>query len=734
MTTEAAAPEGAAVAERTWLDRLVAVVPLLSVFVWLCLVYAWEARGHVTPWNYTDELELTQLSRSIADTGDAARRGDPHFFQTLYAYVLAPAWLLGDTSTAYAIAKYVGIFVMTSVAFPVYFLARLLVSARPALFAAAASAAIPSLAYSMMVLEEPLAYPYAALCFLLITKALAGRTRGWIAAAALASIVAPLVRQQLALVPAVFVLAALLLVGTSGRARRWRRSWSAWDWAGAVVLATGALVVFSAVAGELSSEWLITTGHFRGRMIEYGLWAAGSLTIGVGVLPAVAGLAALFRPRGEQRSPELEAFTAVAVSALACFGVYTAVKAAYLSTVFATRVEERNLIYVGPLLFVATALWLERPRLRLAPLAASVGLAAYLIASTPYELDVRLAVDSFGLAILQMANRELAFTPGHAQWTLAVVLALSVLLLLAPAALGRGRRRREAAAVLVLAAGLTLAWNLAGEISAGRASNAFSKSVLGNFPEPPNWLDRATGGRPTLYLGQKIQDATGIHLIEFWNRSLKRVWSLDGSAPGPGPILTPDLADAEGTLAPDPGLPYVVAEQGVDVVGRVVARRARWTVYRVEPPLRLAHGQTGVFSDGWIGCATEPCPAAESGYSQFATPGGRAGFATVTVSRAGWRGPDKPGNVVIRVGTLVKGADKQPALGRVTAVRSWVVHSGRARTFVIPTPHPPIRIEVSVAPTFSPADYGASDRRRLGAQVGYTFSLTRPSGKPRTRS
>ena len=39
-------------------------------------------------------------------------------------------------------------------------------------------------------------------------------------------------------------------------------------------------------------------------------------------------------------------------------------KAAYLSTVFSTTVVERNLIYLAPLLFVATALALERGRLR----------------------------------------------------------------------------------------------------------------------------------------------------------------------------------------------------------------------------------------------------------------------------------------------------------------------------------------------------------------------------------
>ena len=58
------------------------------------------------------------------------------------------------------------------------------------------------------------------------------------------------------------------------------------------------------------------------------------------------------RPRGEQWTRELRAFVAVAAAGVLTFGLYTAVKAAYLSTVFSTVVEERNLIYLAPLCFV----------------------------------------------------------------------------------------------------------------------------------------------------------------------------------------------------------------------------------------------------------------------------------------------------------------------------------------------------------------------------------------------
>ena len=89
----------------------------------------------------------------------------------------------------------------------------------------------------------------------------------------------------------------------------------------------------------------------------------------------------------------LGAFRSVFLASLVCFGLYTAVKATYLSTVFATRIEERNLIYLAPLFFVGTAIWLERPRVRWLTLACATGFVAYLVVSTPYQLEFHLYSD-----------------------------------------------------------------------------------------------------------------------------------------------------------------------------------------------------------------------------------------------------------------------------------------------------------------------------------------------------
>jgi hypothetical protein len=729
------------------IDRLYQALPLAIAYLWLVVLYGWQTRGHVTPWLFTDELKLAQISRSIAETGHAAQRGTPSSFDTLYAYLLAPFWRIGDVATAYATIKYVGVVVMTSALFPAYFLARMILSRPWALFAAVGAVATPALAYAPFLVEEPAAYPWSALCLFLIAKALAVRTRWWVLGAAAACLVGPLVRGELAVLIPVYALATIFLLLTSARFKAWRKTWSVGDWVGAVVLGIGAVILFSAVVGAHSDTWFIATGFYRHRTIEYGLWAAGAFTIGLGVLPVVC-LAALVRPRGEVWTQELKAYVALTSAALIAFGLYTATKASYLSTKFATIVAERNLIYLAPLLFVATGLALERGRLRLWAIAATSGFCLYVILTTPFQLDLWPYSDALGFSIVQMANRDLAMDDRDVTWLLVVVLIVSIAVLVVPRLLARPRVTTGIAAG---AAALVIAWGLAGEISATNGTNNFSQVLLSNFPSPPNWLDKATGQKPAIYLGQRITDPQGIWLMEFWNRSLQYVWSLDATAPGPGTTppgyLTPDTAP-DGRLvgrtiehgAP-PGVDYIVADRGIEIAGRQivqpsvkrvitedefgfpihkeVVQPSHWRLLRIDRPLRLESTPVGIYSDGWTGRF--------SAYNQFATPGNKPGWIRVLVSRAAFNGPDrKPGRVTITAGRLIQGKDKEPALGKVTQKLHWVVHSGKAREFYVRAT-PPTRVEVQISPTFSPHEFGnSSDRRQLGAQVTYSFTSKPP--------
>ena len=108
-------------------------------------------------------MEWTQISRSIAATGHAARRGQPVSFKSIYAILIAPFWWIHSTAVAYAAIKYANVVIMTFAAVPTYLLARMLVSRRGAIAAALLAVAVPAMSYVTTIIIEVAAYPYYAL-------------------------------------------------------------------------------------------------------------------------------------------------------------------------------------------------------------------------------------------------------------------------------------------------------------------------------------------------------------------------------------------------------------------------------------------------------------------------------------------------------------------------------------------------------------------------------------------
>src|SRR4029077_798308 len=95
----------------TLTDRLLAAAPLASIYLWLSGIYMVESWRRSTPWLFGDELEFTQLSRSIAATGHAAGRGPPHSPDSIYPYLTAPLWRIHDVAAAYSAIKYVDVLI-----------------------------------------------------------------------------------------------------------------------------------------------------------------------------------------------------------------------------------------------------------------------------------------------------------------------------------------------------------------------------------------------------------------------------------------------------------------------------------------------------------------------------------------------------------------------------------------------------------------------------------------------
>jgi hypothetical protein len=409
-------------------------LPLTLLYGALSALHVWQALRHATPTVFTDEIEFAQVSRSIADGDGAAYRGGgrPAGFPGLYPYLAAPAWWLDSVGVAYGAIKIFGALVMTAAVFPAYGIARLLVSRPAALLVAAGAGAAPALAYAPVLVEEPLAYPVAALALFAVMRWAAVPSAGRFFVAGGACALGFAARTQLAVLFAVLALTALALAWRGARFTAWRRTWTAADWLSAAALAIGIAIVGLAFVSRQSNSWYVATTFFKGRMLDFGLWSTGALAIGLGVVPFVAALGALV-PRTRRRWTDGErAFVLVTVSALICFGVYTTVKGAYLSTVFTGVVPERNLIYLTPLVFAGAAWLLEGSGQRSWAIAAAGAGTAWLLVDTPFSLEYP-NYEGHGFAILALANRELRWDAARIEDVLvAVTVGGTVALLMLP--------------------------------------------------------------------------------------------------------------------------------------------------------------------------------------------------------------------------------------------------------------------------------------------------------------
>jgi hypothetical protein len=176
--------------------------------------------------------------------------------------------------------------------------------------------------------------------------------------------------------------------------------------------------------------------------------------------------------------------------------------------------------------------------------------------------------------------------------------------------------------------------------------------------------------------------------------------------------VTPNLAGADGAIVPQRDVRWVIGDNGVSFVGRVVERHGATTLYRVRAPLRIATASSGVYDDGWIG--------QDASFARYAAVGRHSGVARLTLSRAGATGSEPRTIVTVRLGTVRVDVNGQPRIGRVRAMRRLSI-GGREVKRVELRATPPYRIEVHVARTFRPIDFGGSDARELGVQASSDF-------------
>jgi hypothetical protein len=677
----------------------------------------------VTPWIMADELIYSEMAKNFADHGEFLLRDTPsHLDNVAYPALISPAWFAASIETAYGLARTINVVLMVMAAVVVYFWGKRLMSPAYALLAAVLVLLMPAFTYTGMLMTENAFFPaVVTMCFLIaltLERPTLLRQALVLAAIGLTFVVRP---QGIVLLPIYVTALALKLafdLRSPGGPRgiRYVRSELLRFLPTAVTLALlgGVYVIRTMVQGDgietglgsyggvlmfdwydssTATDWVVD--HFA----EIGLSVA---MIPVSALIVLLGLSV----RGWASSAAERAFVAVAASA---FVLIVAQVGIYASR-FSLRIEERNMFSVAPLLFLALSLWLARGLPRPAVLTA---VAAFAPVALLFSLDlsrllnIGVLSDTFSLIPLLRLSTRLAGGAESAEALMgmggfAAAVAFAVL------------PRRAARVVLPAIVGLFLV--------------VFSYSVFGSIRDHseatlaltstsnPSWIDEEIGSRSqAVYLYGATPDPFGEAQImwqtEFWNRSIGTVYTLGPSDPG----LTANAAmfDAvTGRVVPQSGgtvpsgIRYVVAPTTVKLNGRMLAQQEWLALYRINPPMQLATHLGGVYPDSWMG--------GFAALTHYARPTDR-GRIHVRISREGWGAPSPPGEVTIKVGPL--GDVNGPTISKVISSRTWRVRSGTARSFTLPTPRVPYRLEIHVEPTFSPATYGQPDPRQLGAQV-----------------
>jgi hypothetical protein len=692
---------------------IIAGVVLVSMVVRYLL-----ALDQPAPWLMGDELRYADMAKSFLEEGRLLFREEYIAFVTAYPVLIAPAWVADEVETAYEIAKAINVVLMTSSAAVVYLWMRRLVSAPYALVGAGLVLLMPTFVYTGMLMMENAALPAFLLGAFVIARALERPTLAWQLAVFAAIAVATALRVQLATLALVYLTAIVLDAFFASRAGQSFRA-SLTRFAASFVLIAVAALGYVALKLLTGSSLITGLGGYRAvGEAEYDLaqvarwfaWHVGELAVSVGFLPAVAFgvLLAIGVQRGSLPTAADRAFVAVATASAFWF----VLQAAAFASRFSDRLEERYMVYAAPLLLMALVVWVGRalPRPVLSMFVAAV--VPMLLAMTlPLErvFTIALVADTFGLIPFMRLSDLLDGGIGDVRLVMAGGLAVGAVSFVA-------FNRRIARVVFPAAIALFFvlsSYSVYGTVEDMSAATHGSSGV-----SDPSWIDRTLGrsGQAGFIFSAGMNANPHLaYQTEFWNRSVRDVYAFgtdDGAIFG-GPDIT---LDATGRLVPQAGNrpidePYLLADSSVGIVGEVVAKPGPLALIRVEPPARIASSVDGVYADGWTG--------PQAGLSQYEPLAGGARRIRVRVSREGWTGQDVPGRVTITAGSL-RVASGTATLGQATATRDWTVHSGQTRTFVLPVPRAPFRIEVRVAPTFSPAQLGQTDTRQLGVQLAFS--------------
>lgn len=606
-------------AERRRITALLVALALLVAIAHILLL-----DPSAGPWVFYDELGYQKLAQSLGETGQLALFNKHGLsYSPLYSLILAPLYALHLSGPdAYSWTRVVNCLLMASAIFPIYKIARFVLSPGRSIAAAALAALAPLMLFSSFEMSENLAYPLflCVIWAMLVSISLPGPSRD--GALLVACLLAALARIQFAvLLPA--ALGAILLAAIVGNHdSRWPRMLRALreHWLLTAANAGLAIVAIAAVSGTGTAS---VAGRYANqstlplpspwRIAELVVEHLAGIDIAVGVIPFAGALVAAYVWRGQQRQAKSNAFAAVAVSVTALLILTTAYVSYGLSYLpgagrsrDAPRIHERYLFYVVPLFVIALVAVVHIPR---TAKLVRVGLAAAAIAGLlpaliPYSTDVNnnVAIDSFSLVMFTTNPPGMRVTAvGHAS-----LLGVGVASCLGLAfALARPRRTLVfalVAATFILMSGLER-----------RDLEFAGKHVIQvSFRSSRAWVDDAAAGHATVLLeGPRLmQDVRAFPVLEtiFFNRSVTRLY--DHCSPAlPGEFGEEQVQfDSRGRFRDGNMMvraSYAVVPAKFGIEGAVVARDRRASLILVKPPRGILR-VTAAQRSSWA------CPAART--------------------------------------------------------------------------------------------------------------------------
>jgi glycosyltransferase involved in cell wall biosynthesis len=686
--------------------------PEVPIWLWLGALYAVAVTVLLTlalrvksPWIMVDELVYSDTARSVADGAGFTIRGTSAGYGYVYPLLLSIPYALFERITdAYAFARVVNALVMASVVFPVYLVARRVVKPSAALAAAALAVAVPPMVYVASLMTENVFYPLFMWLVVALVLALERPTlRRQLAVLALCLLLFLTRAQAVALVAAVLTAPLALAWIERGRPRSLR----AWRPLYAIA-AAGVLLVVVVELARGRSVFDVLGGYSVTGSASYHFWPAlkwlvlhlSGLALALWVVPFAALVVVLASAR--HLDPPLRAFAA----ATASLGAWLVLEVGVFASRYSFRIEERNLFYLAPLFLIALFAWIERgqPRPPRATVVAAL-LPVALVGAIPFT----------GL----LNENSQSDTPFLQPWwylgdtwtgraTVAVVasvtaFALAAVFLWLPA-------RFAGWLPALVAVGFLATW-----LPLEAWPRGFPQAAVHQYDAAvaagTSWIDNAVGPRAKVGVLWSGGSAIRAWENEFWNRSIRRVYGLDGAELAGGMAQvgvsarrsTSELVDAHGRPIVD--VDYVLTDSRAPVVGTLVAADEdhRLALYRVRKPVRLAQRITGWYDDFWTGPTLR--------WTRAQCRGGRLRFDVRS----------DPG--------LFKGTTQRLTISGTTPARTIVVHpDGPPRTFTLPLQPREGRcvVQLGVSPTRIPAaDPGlhSNDPRTLGLHVDYVRYL-----------